>query len=122
MAEKSETMMSLGLRRFAAVAGDIIVSRPPRRPAKEIAFHTTICRLLPDEQDAAGNQGYACKVANVSDEGFCVVCDETKLVSHPFKPGAKMTLEQADGKQSRVEVRWIKHGRLGLRRVTLRPR
>jgi hypothetical protein len=122
MAEKSENRMSLGLRRFAAVAGDIIVNRPPRRPAKEIAFHTTICRLLPDESGATANQGYACKVANVSDEGFCVVCEETKLMSHPFKPGAQMTLEESDGKRSRVEVRWIKNGRLGLRRVALRPR
>jgi hypothetical protein len=122
MAEKSENMTTLGLRRFAAVAGDIIVSRPPRWPAKDIAFHTTMSRLLLDEKGTTPNQGYACKVANFSDEGFCVVCDETKLMSHPFKPGAFMTLEESDGKRSRVEVRWVKSGRLGLRRVTPRPR
>jgi hypothetical protein len=122
MAEKIENRTSLGLRRLAAVVGDIIISRPPRWPAKDIAFHTTMSRLLLDDKGATPNQGYACKMANVSDEGFCVVCDETKLMSHPFKPGAQMTLEESDGKQSRVEVRWIKNGRLGLRRVALRPR
>ncbi len=117
MVEQSENRISLGLRRFAAVEGDMIINRPPRRPVTDMEFHTQICRLLLDEMDATANDSYPCKVANVSDEGFGIVCDATKHISHPFKPGAQLTLEEYDGKRSRVEVRWIRNGRLGLRRV-----
>jgi hypothetical protein len=38
---------------------------------------------------------------------------------HPelFKSGTQMTLEGMDGKRVRVQIRWVKNGRLGLRLV-----
>jgi hypothetical protein len=104
MAPKMDMRPGTALRRFAAVEGDMIVNRPPRRSITGIEFHTQICRLLLDEPDAKGNDTYACKIADVSDGGFGVVC------------GA------ADGDRLRVEVRWIKNGRLGLRRLAVSTR
>jgi hypothetical protein len=39
-----------------------------------------------------------------------------------FQIGALMTLEAQDGKQYRVDICWVKNGRLGLRRSSDKPR
>jgi hypothetical protein len=122
MAPKMDMRPGTALRRFAAVEGDMIVNRPPRRSITGIEFHTQICRLLLDEPDAKGNDTYACKIADVSDGGFGVVCGAAEKVPHPFKPGAQLTLQESDGDRLRVEVRWIKNGRLGLRRLAVSTR
>jgi hypothetical protein len=121
MAQKNEHKPTMGLRRFAAVEGDMIINRPPRRSITGIEFHMQSCRLLLDEPDAAGHEAYPCKIADVSDAGFGVVCAAAEKISHPFKPGAQLTLQEADGERLRVEVRWIKNGRLGLRRLVPKP-
>ncbi len=116
----SESRMTMALRRFAAVQGDMIVNRPPRRAITGIEFHTQICRLLLDEPDAAANDSYPCKIADVSDEGFGVVCGAANTLSHAFRPGSQVTLQESDGERLRVEIRWIKNGRLGLKRLAAR--
>jgi hypothetical protein len=119
---RTEKRPGTALRRFAAVEGEMIVNRPPRRSITGIEFHTQICRMLLDEPDVMGNEVYPCKIADVSDGGFGVVCGAAEKIPHPFKPGAQLTLQESDGDRLRVEVRWIKNGRLGLRRLTTRAR
>ncbi len=121
MTGKLESRLSYGMRRFAAVEGDMIVNRPPRRAITGSEFETQYCRLLLDGPDAAGNEGYACKIADVSDEGFGIVYGAAKTNPHPFNAGSRLTLEHSDGERVRVEVRWIKPGRLGLRRLPSGP-
>jgi hypothetical protein len=121
MAGKMENRTGFGLRRFAAVEGDMIVNRPPRRPITGIEFDTQFCRLLLDEPDASGNEAYACKIADVSDEGFGIVFGVGKTNPLPFNAGSRLTLEHSDGERVRVEVRWIKGGRLGVRRAPSGP-
>jgi len=107
-------------KRFVPMDGEMIVSRPPRRAITGIEFHTQTCRLLLDEPDAAANDSYPCKIADVSDEGFGVVCGAVNTVTNPFRPGSQLTLQESHGERLRVEVRWIKNGRLGLRRLAAR--
>jgi hypothetical protein len=121
MVQKMEKRLSPTLRRFAAVEGEMIVNRPPRRSITGVEFHTQICRLLLDEPDAMGNEAYPCKIADVSDAGFGVVCGAAEKVTHPFRAGGQLTLQESDGDRMRVEVRWIKNGRLGLRRLIPKP-
>jgi hypothetical protein len=118
MTQKMEQGAGVGLRRFAAVEGDLIVNRPPRRVVTGIEFHTQECRLVLDAPDAAGAEAYPCRISDVSDEGFGVLCRAVQKLSHPLRPGAQSTLQNADGERVRVEIRWIKNGRLGLRRMT----
>ncbi|WP_419758537.1 hypothetical protein [Acidisoma sp.] len=121
MAEKIEKKTGNGLRRFAAVEGDMIVNRPPRRSITGIEFANQISRMLLDQPDATGNHIYPCKIANVSDEGFGVVCGAARTIPHPFHTGGQLTLQESDGERVRVEIRWIKSDRLGLRRLSARP-
>ena len=122
MAQKIDKTPGPALRRFAAVEGEMIVNRPPRRRITGIEFHTQISRLLLDEPDATGHDVYPCKIADVSDSGFGVVCGAAERISHPFKPGSQLTLQESAGERLRVEVRWIKNGRLGLRRLVAKSR
>jgi hypothetical protein len=117
MAGDIEKRIGYGLRRFAAVEGDLIVNRPPRRVITGIAFDTQFCRLLLDEPDPAGNDAYACKITDVSDDGFGILCGAARTVPHPFNAGSRLTLQDPDGERVRVEVRWTKGARLGLRRL-----
>jgi hypothetical protein len=121
MIQKMEKRPGTTLRRFAAVEGEMIVNRPPRRSITGVEFHTQICCLLLDEPDAAGNEAYACKIADVSDGGFGVVCAAAEKIAHPFRAGSQLTLQEADGDRLRVEVRWVKNGRVGLRRLVPKP-
>jgi hypothetical protein len=121
MTGKLQNRAGFGLRRFAAVEGDMIVSRPPRRPITGVEFDTQFCRLILDEPDPSGNEAYACKISDVSDEGFGIVYGVGKTNPLPFNAGSRLTLEHSDGERVRVEVRWMKSGRLGLRRVMSGP-
>jgi hypothetical protein len=122
MTQKSENRVGVGLRRFVAVEGDYIVNRPPRRSITGIEFHTQECLLLLDEPDATGNERFPCKVADISDEGFGVVCRAAEKIPHPFKPGARLTLQESAGERSGWENRWKKNGRLGMRRLVKKAR
>ena len=95
----------------------MIVERALRRPITGIEYYTQTCRLLPDEPDTKAGDGYACKIADVSEGGFGVVCGASRAIFHPFKPGTQLTLQKSDGERSRVEVRWVRKSRLGLRRL-----
>jgi hypothetical protein len=121
MAGDIEKRISFGLRRFAAVEGDLIVNRPPRRAITGVEFNNQFCRLLLDEPDSSGNDAYACKITDVSDEGFGIMCGAARTIPHPFNAGARLTLQESDGELVRVEVRWIKGGRLGVRRLSAPP-
>jgi hypothetical protein len=121
MAQNKLGRIGSGLRRVAAVEGDMIVSRSAREPVSGLAFQAQHCSLVLDSPDAAGHAFYPCKITDVSDEGFGVVCGAARKVPHPFKFGAQMTLHDAEGKRVRVEIRWISNGRLGLRRLATKP-
>jgi hypothetical protein len=107
-----------GLQRIVVVEADMTVNRSPRRQIAGIAYNAQKTRLALDEPDASGHESYPCKIADVSDDGFGVVCPAANTVSDLFALGAQMTLETSDGKRSRVEIRWIRNGRLGLRLLT----
>ena len=121
MTQRMDRKLGATLRRFAAVEGEMIVNRPPRRSITGMDFHTQVCRLLLDEPDASGHEIYPCKIADVSDAGFGVVCGAAEKITHPFRAGTQLTLQESDGDRMRVEVRWIKNGRLGLRRLVPKP-
>jgi hypothetical protein len=120
--QKEEDRLGPGLRRFAAVEGAIIVKRPAREPTSDSAFQAQHCSLILDKPDAAGNEIYPCKITDVSQAGFGIICSAAQKAPHPFRPGTKMTLHDAEGKSIRVEVRWANNGRLGLRRLDAKPR
>jgi hypothetical protein len=118
MFQKIEKKSGPGLQRIVnTVEGDMVVHRPSRRPISGVVFHAQKSRLILDAPDTDGNESYPCRVADMSDGGFGVVCSAADKVPEVFQPGAQMTLEAWDSKQSRVEIRWIKNGRLGLRRM-----
>jgi hypothetical protein len=121
MARGNEDKLGTGLRRVAAVEGNIIVNRPPREQIAGLAFQAQHCSLVLDRPDAAGHEFYPCKITNLSDGGFCAECSAASKVPHPFTCGAQMTLHDSDGKRVRVEVRWVSNGRVGLRRLTAKP-
>ena len=121
MAEKIENKIGHALRRYAAVQGGMIVNRPPRRSITGIEFTNQVSRLLLDEPDATGNDVYPCQIANVSDAGFGVVCSAARSIPHPFHAGGLLTLHDTEGERVRVEIRWIKNDRLGLRRLSAKP-
>jgi hypothetical protein len=110
---------SPGLMRVVRSDGDMVVNRATRRPLSGAAFQAERSHLVPDAPDVEGNKSYFCKVADVSDTGFGVVCRTASVNPTLFKAGNQMTLEGSDGKRVRVQIRWIKNGRLGLR--ILRP-
>jgi len=111
-----------GLQPVVVADKTMTVIRAPRRAITGIAFNAQRSRLILDAPDSAGNESYPCKIANVSDAGFGLMCPAAAKVPDLFKVGAHMTLEGSDGKRSRVEVRWISNGRLGLRLVGAKPR
>jgi hypothetical protein len=117
MTMKTEKRPAVGLQRVVTSDGGVVVNRPYRRPISGVAYHAQKCRLVLDMPDAAGNESYPCKIANVSDCGFGVVCRAAETTPDVFQPGAHMTLEAWDGKRSRVEIRWINKARLGLKRA-----
>jgi hypothetical protein len=117
MPQKPVDKMSTSLRRLAAVEGDIIVNRPPREPITGLAFETQHCSLILDWPDDTGNESYPCKITDVSEGGFGVMCGAAKKIPHPFKFGTQMTLHDPEGKRVRVEIRWVNYGRLGVRRL-----
>jgi hypothetical protein len=104
-----------GLQPVVDVDGDMVVNRSARRPIQGIAFNAQKSHLVRDEPDSAGNERYRCKIADVSDGGFGVVCRTAATNPELFQAGEQMTLQGADGKRVRVQIRWIKNGRLGLR-------
>jgi len=116
MTQKTEKKAAPGLRRVVAVEDGVVVNRPARQSIGGVAFIAQRCRLILDEPDAAGNQSYACKIADASDTGLGVVCRVAEQTPGLFQLGAQMTLEAVDGKRVRVEIRWIKGSRLGLQR------
>ena len=116
-AQSNEDGVGKGLRRVAAVEGNMIVNRPARESIVGDAFEAQHCSLVLDSPDAMGREFYPCKITNASEAGFGVVCSAARTVPHPFKAGAQMTLHDAEGKRVRVEVRWVSNGRLGLRRL-----
>ena len=111
---------TVGLRRIVEVdEKELVFTRSMRRPISGVLYNAQKCRLVPDSPDAAGNQSYTCKIADVSETGFGVVCRSAEKSPELFPSGAQMTLEANDGKRLRVEVRWIRNGRLGLKRLRL---
>jgi hypothetical protein len=119
MFHKAQKRHAPGLLRTVLLDGDMIVNRPSRRAISGPAFTAQRSHLVPDEPDVDGNKSYFCKVADVSDSGFGVVCRTAGINPSLFKTGNQMTLEASDGKRVRVQIRWIKNGRLGLK--VLRP-
>jgi hypothetical protein len=111
-----------GLQRTVAIGNDDVIDRPLRRPISGVAYNAQKCRLVPDTPDPAGNDSYSCKIADVSEHGFGVVCRTAANSPDLFQIGALMTLEAQDGKQYRVDICWVKNGRLGLRRSSDKPR
>jgi hypothetical protein len=103
------------LKRYARGPQGKVVNRPHRREVWGIAFVAQKCRLLLDQPDADGNESYPCKIADVSDGGYCVVCKAAETSPTMFRAGMTLTLEAWEGVRVRVEVRWIKKGRLGLK-------
>ena len=97
---------------------DVIINRPTRRAITGVAYNAQKCRLLPDTPDAAGNASFPCRIADVSDAGLGVVCRAVEQAPDLFPLGARMVLEASDGTRSRWEIRWIRHGRIGLKRVS----
>ncbi len=118
MAGEIDQRIGVALRRFAAVEGDLIVNRPPRRPITGVAFDTQFCRLLLDVRHPSGQDAFPCRITDVSDAGFGIQCGAATMVPRPFNAGSRLTLHKPNGERVRVEVRWIKGVRLGLRLLT----
>ena len=72
---------------------------------------------MPDAPDAEGTVSYSCKIADVSATGFGVVCRMAQKTPALFEVGAFMTLEAGDGTRLRVQIQWVRSGRLGLKRI-----
>jgi hypothetical protein len=117
MFQKTEKRFGPGLRRIVEIHDDMIVNRPVRRAISGVAYNAQRSYLVPDEPDAEGNKSYFCKIADTSVGGFGVACRAASTHPELFKSGTQMTLEGMDGKRVRVQIRWVKNGRLGLRLV-----
>jgi hypothetical protein len=117
MMQRSEKTYEPGLQRVVVASADMTVNRSPRRQIGGIAYAAQKTRLTPDEPDEDGNESYYCKIFDVSEDGFGVVCPTALKNSGLFTLGKQLTLEATDGKRSRVEIRWVSQGRLGLRRL-----
>jgi hypothetical protein len=115
--KETEKRPGNGLQRIVTIGKDDVINRPSRRLISGVAYNAQKCRLIPDTPDAAGNASYICKIADVSDAGYGVVCRAAADTPEHFQLGTKMTLEAGDGKQSRVEICWVKNVRLGLKRA-----
>jgi hypothetical protein len=111
-----DTGDSAGPRQFGAARRDVVINRPYRRRITGVAYTAQRSRLVLDMPDAAGNDSYPCKIADVSVGGFGVVCQAAQQAMDVFQSGALMTLEAWDGMRARVEVRWANNDRLGLKR------
>jgi hypothetical protein len=119
MTQKTEKRPGTDCWRFAPIGGDRIVKRPHRREVWGIAYVAQKCRLVPDRPDPAGNASYACKIANVSEGGFGIVCRKAGATPDLFQTGSEMTLEAWDGKRLRVEIRWVNKDRMGVKCFSL---
>ncbi len=115
MEPRIETTPPELLKRFARGPQGAIVKRPFRREVWGTAFVAQKCRLVLDGPDADGNTSYACKVADFSEGGYGVVCKAAETTPKLFQTGMEMTLEGWGGVRTRVEVRWIKKERMGLK-------
>ncbi len=105
-----------------AARKDLVISRPFRRRVTGVAYTAQKSRLIPDRPDAEGNDSYPCKIADVSVDGFGVVCRAASINPTLFETGSEMTLEGSDGKRVRVQIRWAKKDRLGLKVLRPTPR
>ena len=90
--------------------------------AAAVAYNAQRSRLVPDAPDAEGNANYPCKIANVSDGGFGVVCRAAEKSPDLFQTDALMMLESGDGTRIRVQIQWVSHGRIGLKRFGSKSR
>jgi hypothetical protein len=88
-----------------------------RRLNSGVALMAQRFRLILDKADAAGHAHYPCKILDASAQGFGVICSAVELAPDLFQVGAQMTLEAADRKRLRVEIRWINKDRLGVKRL-----
>ena len=104
----------------------LVLARAARRPIVGVAYVAQKCRLVPDEPDVEGNESYACfcgcKISDVSDTGFGVVCRIAEKFPALFAAGSQMTLEAGDGTRVRVQIQWTRDGRVGLRRIASKSR
>ena len=104
-----------GLRRRILTDGDMIINRPPRRSITGVVLSAQRSHLVPDEPDSEGRKSYFCKITDMSDGGFCVLCRMASEDPRLFKPGVQMILEGPGDKRRRVQIRWLKDGRIGLK-------
>ena len=111
-----------GLQPLLSGGLDMVAYRPSRRPITGVAYNAQRSRLVPDAPDAEGNANYPCKIANVSDGGFGVVCRAAEKSPDLFQTDALMMLESGDGTRIRVQIQWVSHGRIGLKRFGSKSR
>jgi len=121
MFEEIETRFDSDLQHTPAVGRDAPLDRAARRSIGGIAFLAQRTRLVLDQPDAAGKASYPCRIFDFSGGGFGVICHAVGTAAEAFQPGARMTLEAWDSKRSRVEIRWINNGRIGLKCVDTEP-
>ena len=124
MALSNGKWSTIGLRRVVEVVEEdkLVLARSARRPIVGVAYVAQKCRLVPDEPDVEGNESYACKISDVSDTGFGVVCRIAEKFPALFAAGSQMTLEAGDGTRVRVQIQWTRDGRVGLRRIASKSR
>ncbi len=94
-----------------------VVNRAVRRRISGVVYLAQKSRLVLDAPDAAGQVSYPCRVCDFSKGGFGVILPALSKPQDALKPGDRLTLEAWNGQSSRVEIRWIKKDRIGLKCV-----